>query len=247
MRTNGATRKTSVRIILIAAAMLAGAAYTLPAQQASTSGGKEITIEELFLKSVEMQILREKAISDDYEIKLSALDDLEKKIDSGSFKADDLQVEFVAEYLAMEGSGHITRQEGHQINDFPEVRRRAAALLGRLGTEEAKNALVRVLFIDQDPTVKSEAAYGLGVIGMNKDNEVVKALAFAYNREDPTRPDNNFGYALCLAMEKIVKKNPGSINDSDGFKMLVKIAQGNYLRTVKTKALQVLEELKAAR
>ena len=28
--------------------------------------------------------------------------------------------------------------------------------------------------------------------------------------------------------------------------MLVRIAQGNYLRTVKTKALQVLDELKTA-
>ena len=131
------------------------------------------------------------------------------------------------------------------MNDFPEVRRRAAALLGRLGTDDAKNALVRVLFIDQDPMVKAEAAYGLGVIGLNKDNEVVQALAFAYNREDPTRPDNNFGYALCLAVEKIAKKT-GGINEPRAYQMLVRIAQGNYLRTVKTKALQVLEELKAA-
>ena len=248
MAKNGTTRKSSRgRIIVIAAAFLAAAAVTLPAQQTGTAskGNKEITIEELFLKSVEMQILREKAFSEDYEIKLSSLDDLEKKIDSGSFKSDDQQVEFVAEYLALEGSGHVTRQEGHLMNDFPEVRRRAAALLGRLGTDDAKNALVRVLFIDQDPMVKAEAAYGLGVIGLNKDNEVVQALAFAYGREDPTRPDNNFGYALCLAVEKIAKKT-GGINEPRAYQMLVRIAQGNYLRTVKAKALQVLEELKAA-
>ena len=46
-----------------------------------------MTIEELFLKSVEMQILREKAFSDDYEIKISALDDLEKKVNDGSYKS----------------------------------------------------------------------------------------------------------------------------------------------------------------
>jgi HEAT repeat protein len=251
MGTNGTTRNAAIttrgRVLLIAAALLVGAVVTLPAQQTSSTsgGGKEITIEELFLKSVEMQILREKAFSDDYEIKLGALDDLEKKIDAGSFRADDAQVEFVAEYLSLEGSGHVTRQDGHQINDFPEVRRRAAALLGRLGTEQAKDALVRVLFIDQDPMVKAEAAYGLGVIGMNKDNEVVQALAYVYNKEDPSKPDNNFGYALCLAVEKIAKKT-GGIKDPAAYRMLVKIAQGNYLRTVKTKALQVLEELKAA-
>ena len=85
-------------------------------------------------------------------------------------------------------------------------------MLGRLGTEEAKNALVRVLFIDDEPMVKAEAAYGLGVIGLNKDNEVVQALAFVYNREDPTRPDNNLGYALCLAVEKIARR-PGGIKE----------------------------------
>ena len=93
--------------------------------------------------------------------------------------------------------------------------------------------------------VKAEAAYALGVIGLNKDNEVVQALAFVYNREDPTRPDNNLGYALCLAVEKIAKKT-GGINDPSAYQMLVRIAQGNYLRTVKTKALQVLDELKTA-
>jgi hypothetical protein len=251
MGTNGTTRNATLatrgRVFLIAAALLAGAVVTLPAQQtgSSSGGGKEITIEELFLKSVEMQILREKAFSDDYEIKLGALDDLEKKIDNGSYRSDDTQVEFVAEYLSLEGSGHVTRQDGHQINDFPEVRRRAASLLGRMGTDQAKDALVRVLFIDPDPMVKSEAAYGLGVIGLNKNNEVSQALAFAYSREDPSKPDNNFGYALCLAVEKIAKKT-GGIKDPGAYTMLVKIAQGNYLRTVKTKALQVLEELKAA-
>jgi hypothetical protein len=237
----------------MAAGLLAGTTFSLSAQQsgtkpaptpAPTSTSKEITIEELFLKSVEMQILREKAFSEDYEIKVSALDDLEKKLNDGSYTTTDQQVQFVLEYLALEGSGHITRESGHKTNDFPEVRRRAASLLGRLGTPEAKDALVRVLFIDSEPIVKAEAAYGLGVIGINKDNEVVDALAFAYNREDPTRPDNNLGYALCLAMEKIARKN-GGINDPAAYQMLVRIAQGNYLRTVKTKALQVLDELKA--
>lgn len=91
--------------------------------------------------------------------------------------------------------------------------------------------------------VKSEAAYALGVVGMNKDNEVVKVLAYALDREDPSKPDNNFAYAMALAIEKIVKKGQGA-TDAIAYKTLVKIAGGNYLRTVKTKALQVLEGLK---
>lgn len=223
-------------------------AFILPAQQAATaSANKEITIEELFLQSVEFQILREKAFSDDYDMKMSSLDDLEKKINDGSYKANAQQVEFVLEYLALEGSGRTTREGGRLVNNFPEVRRRSANMLGRLGTEDAKNALIRVLLIDDEPTVQAEAAYGLGVIGINDNNEVVEALAFAYNKVDPAKPDNNLGYALCLAIEKLAQKSPGGIKDPAAYQMLVKIAQGNYLRTVKTKALQVLDELKTSK
>jgi HEAT repeat protein len=238
----------TMKVIILAAVLVMGAA-ALFAQQASktaASSGKELTIEELFLRSVEMQILREKAFSEDYDTKMSALDDLDKKLADGSYQADDQQVEFVLEYLALEGSGRVTRVEGTQVNDFPEVRRRAANMLGRLGTDGAKDALIRVILIDKEPTVKSEAAYALGVIGKNPDNQVVQALAFAYNKEDPTRPDNNLGYAMCLAFEKLSQKSTGGIKDPSAYQTLIKIAQGNYLRTVKTKALQVLDELKNA-
>ncbi len=210
-------------------------------------GSREITIEELFLKSIEFQILREKAASDDFDIKMSALDDLEKKVGSGLSGSDTAQVEFVLEYLAMEGSGRISRENGRKVNNFPEVRRRAANMLGRVGTEESKDALIRVLLIDEEPIVKAEAAYALGVLGMNPNNEVVQALAFAYNREDPAAPDQNFGYAISLAIEKLAQKTPGGLKDPDAYRLLVKIAQGNYLRTVKMKALQVLDELKSAK
>jgi HEAT repeats len=214
--------------------------------QSGSQSSKEMTIEELFLKSIEFQILREKAASDDREIKISALDDLEKRIDAGVSSSDAPQIEFILEYLALEGSGRISRENGHQINDFPEVRRRAANLLGRLGTEEARNALIRVLLIDDEPMVKAEAAYALGNIGMNPNDETVQAINFAFNMEDPTQPDQNFGYAICLAIEKLAQKTPGGLRDPDAYRLLVKIAQGNYLRTVKAKALQVLDEIRGA-
>ncbi|HVP18781.1 MAG TPA: HEAT repeat domain-containing protein [Spirochaetia bacterium] len=244
-------------ILFLASASLAsaqnstqgGSASASPSgsQTASQPGSKEITIEELFLRSVEFQILREKAASDDYDIKMSALDDLEKKINAGVSGSDTAQVEFVLEYLAMEGSGRVVREAGRQVNNFPEVRRRAASLLGRVGTEESKNALIRTLLIDDEPMVKAEAAYALGNLGMNPGNQVVQAIEFAYNMEDPTAPDQNFGYAISLAIEKLAQKTPGGLKDPEAYRLLVKIAQGNYLRTVKAKALQVLDELKSSK
>ena len=240
-------RRAVLPVLVLILAFCIGPASLLSAQQAeSSTPQKEITIEELFLQSVEFQILREKAFSGDYDVKMSALDDLEKKVNEGSYKGNDQQIEFVLEYLALEGSARTTREAGRLVNNFPEVRRRAANLLGRVGTEEAKNALVRTLLIDEEPIVKAEAAYGLGVIGKNDNNEVVQVLTFTYNKEDQAKPDNNLGYALCLAVEKLAKKS-GGIKDPATYQMLVKIAGGNYLRTVKTKALQVLDELKSAR
>jgi HEAT repeat protein len=235
--------RKSVILCCAIVAVLAASAALLSAQEKKTAGSKELTIEELFLKSIEFQILREKAFSDDYEIKMNALDDLDKKLAEGSIGDNAAQVEFVLEYLAMEGSARRTREAGRLVNNFPEVRRRAANMLGRVGTEAAKDALIRVLLIDEEPVVKSEAAYALGVVGMNKENEVVKAISFVLDKEDPSQPDNNFGYAIALAIEKLAAKGQGA-TDPVAYKALVKIAQGNYLRTVRTKALQVLDQLK---
>ena len=234
-------RTSVVRYVIVA--VLVSLASVLPAQEKKAGASKEITIEELFLRSIEFQILREKAFSEDYEVKVSALDDLDKKISEGSIGDNTAQVEFVLEYLAMEGSGRTAREAGRLVNNFPEVRRRAANMLGRIGTEAAKDALIRVLLIDEEPMVQAEAVYALGVIGLNEDNQVVRVLAFALDREDPSRPDNNFAYALALAIEKLVQKQKG-VTDPAAYRTLVKIAGGNYLRTVKTKALQVLDQLK---
>lgn len=235
--------RKSVMLCWAIVAVLAASAAVLGAQEKKTAGSKELTIEELFLKSIEFQILREKAFSDDYEIKMNALDDLEKKLAQGSSGDTSAQVEFVLEYLAMEGSARMTRESGRLVNNFPEVRRKAANLLGKVGTEAAKDALIRVLLIDEEPVVKSEAAYALGVVGLNKDNEVIRAISYVLDKEDPSQPDNNFGYAIALAIEKLATKGQGA-TDPIAYKALVKIAQGNYLRTVRTKALQVLDQLK---
>ncbi len=217
--------------------------FLLFSQESSSKSKKELTVEELYLKNIEFQILKEKAFSNDRDMKLSALDDLEKKIDNGSVGPDDLDVEFILEYLAMEGITRKVIENKRLINYFPEVRRRACNLLGKIGGERAKNALIAVLMNDDEPMVKAEAAYALGVMGSNKNDEVVKALVFALDTQDPTRVDNNYAYAIILALEKIAKKNNG-IKNPEAYRALVKIAQGNYIRTVRNKALQVLDELR---
>ena len=207
---------------------------------------RELTVEELYLRDIEFQVLSEKAFSDSREIKLDVLDEIEGMIDEGTIDDPD-KVEFVLEYLGMEGTARRVRESARLINYYPEVRRRAANLLGRLGGERAKDALVSILLIDDEPMVKAEAAYALGLIGANNGNEVVRALLFTLENEDPQMPDNNLAYAVCLAVEKIVEANDGDLDSAayaDLARTLVRIAQGNYIKTVRRKALQTLEVLK---
>ena len=230
--------KIQKAFLLVFIMSLAGT-FLLGAQQDE----RELTVEELYLKNIEFQILREKAFADDRELKMLVLDDLEKMIDEGSVGEDDIQIELILEYLAMEGTFRRVLESKRLVNYFPEVRRRSANLLGRLGGEEAKDALITVLIKDNEAMVRAEAAYGLGVIGKNDQNKVVEALLYALEQENPELPDNNFAYAVCLALEKIAKASNG-IREPEIYRALVRIAQGNYIRTVKRKALQTLDEMK---
>ncbi|UCF98957.1 MAG: HEAT repeat domain-containing protein [Spirochaetaceae bacterium] len=231
---------SSIRAIFVVAGLVI--ASMLGAQATE----RELTVEELYLRDIEFQILSEKAFSDNREIKLDVLDEIEIMIEEGQVDDPD-KVEFVLEYLGMEGTARRVRENARLINYYPEVRRRSANLLGRLGGKKAKDALVSILLIDDEPMVKAEAAYALGVIGMNDGNEVVRALLYTLENEDPQMPDNNLAYAVCLAVEKIVEANDGELDSAayaDLARTLVRIAQGNYIKTVRRKALQTLEILK---
>jgi hypothetical protein len=230
-------RTFAATLLLLLAAALLGA-------QSAQTTGKELTIEEKFLqKSIELQVLKEQAFAPEYDSKMVALDDLAQKIGKGSLGTEADDVEFILEYLAMEGTSHTVREGLRLANYYPDVRRRATELLGKVRTERAKDALITVLLNDDEPMVKAQAAYALGELGMNDDNEVAAALAFAVDREDQTRVDNNWGYAMVLAFEKLNQKT-GGIKYPGAFRALVKISQGNYLATVRQKALQVLEAMK---
>lgn len=229
-------RRWAVRYALVLAAL--GVAALASAQ----GTGRELTVEELYLRDIEFQILREKAFSSDREIKLQVLDELEQTIQKGGVDDPD-KIEFVLEYLGMEGTSRRVRESARVINYYPEVRRRAANLLGQLGGEKAKNALIAIILADDEPMVKAEAAYALGVVGLNESNETVEVLLMTLERENPEMPDNNLAYAVCLAMEKIGEKNNG-IREPEAYRALVRIAQGTYIKTVKRKALQTLDVLK---
>jgi hypothetical protein len=91
--------------------------------------------------------------------------------------------------------------------------------------------------------VLAEAAYALGVIGINENNQVSRSLASVVLSQDAIAPDNNFAFASLLAFEKIAQSNSG-INDPLTYEAVIRVAQGSYIRSVRLKALEVLDLLK---
>jgi hypothetical protein len=208
---------------------------------------RELTIEELFLKNPALQIVKEEAATIDRDTKLLAITTIEDMLKKGAAKDDEVQLALILGQLTSEGTSVLVREEGRIINYYPEVRSQATRTLQFVKAPEAKaravQILVAVMLHDVEPVVKADAAYSLGVLGMNEDDVVVKAIAKAIESHDATGPNNNLAFAASLAFENIAKVNNG-IFDQSVFRALVKITQGNYSSPVRAKANEVLMKLR---
>ncbi len=209
---------------------------------AQSNDNKEKTVEELFLQNIQMTVIGEQALSIDRDSKLKALANIEDMIDSGKVNSEDSDVHAILDYLSMTGTGVKFRENGHVVNDYPEVRRRACEQLGKLGGEGAKDTLINILLTEKEPMVLSEAAYALGKIGINKNNQVSQALSYAILNQDILTPDNNFAFSVLLAFEKLAKANNG-LNDPVVLRAIIRIQNGNYIRDVKRKADELIDIL----
>jgi len=230
--------------------LLAFGFYT--AAQESGGSRRIPTVEELYLRHPSLAAVMEKATSTDRDTKLLALDDIEEMIETGNMGKDEGDgVYDMLTILSAEGTSTVRLENHRLVNNFPIVRRRAVELMGRMARESADDdrkqgaidSIILVLERDDEVMVKSEAAYALGVIGDDKDGKIVRMLAEIIARQSTVAPDNNFAYAVTLAIDKIAKENNG-IKDYRGYTALVTIMQGNYTRKVKDKAFEVLQSLK---
>ena len=239
----GDTMNRKIIVLLLFLSVVAGT--TVWGQNAAESREKTATIEELYLQSGDIMIMREMAFIDDRDMKLQSLKMIEESIKDGTFSTGDPGAHFVLDYLSEEGISRVIKENNRLVNYFPTVRRESCRLLGELGGENAKDTLINVLKVDDDPVVLAEAAYALGVIGIDEEGEASKAIGFALQRQDQLVPNDNFAHASLLAIEKLIEKN-GSVNNREIYSAVVQIAQNsNYIRPVKEKAYQVISLLRS--
>lgn len=226
--------------IRAAALFLAVIMVPLTAQEQS-----EATIEELYLQSaIKTQIIKAEAASPDRDMKMVALTDIREMVAEGSAR-DNPEILEVLGDLAGEGVTNIVREQGLVINDFPEVRREAAKILGEMGTPEAARELNTILLTDPEPMVMSEAILAISNISVDDTNARNRSMAAAIYRQTAVNKDNNFAYTYLQAVENVASRE-GGINDPMIFEEVAKIADARqgYNRVVRERAFRLLRELK---
>lgn len=204
----------------------------------------EQTIEELYLQSaIKTQIIKAEAASPDREMKMIALQDISRMVDEGT-AADNPEIMEVLGDLGGEGVTNVVREQGHVLNDFPDVRREAARVLGKLGTQEAARELNTILLTDPEPMVMSEAILAISTIEVEDKQSRNRSMAAAIYRQTAVNKDNNFAYTFLQSVENVASRE-GGISDPMIFEEVAKIADSRqgYNRVVRDRAFQLLRSL----
>jgi hypothetical protein len=231
---------TCVLLLLVGAAAFA---------QTPADSDRPSTIEDVFLRQqIEMQILSSQARSTDRENKLVALETVRKMYESGDLQAAPETFDIIT-MLATEGTSNQVRQAGRVINNYPVVRREAAALLGDIGGPRAQNVLLVMVREDPEPMVLAEAIYALGKIGPQDNSDMVADhIVYTLTRENAKiSPDNNLALATLLALGRLFDEgmefeDPDQLRDTVG--LIIDISTNyRYITMVRDRARDVLATL----
>jgi len=228
---------------LIIAAALAFLTVMVPAQTqtGASSNNREMSVEQSYLQeSIELMIIREQSRTDSRDMKMVALEYIGDAIDRGN-KSEDIRA--ALEYLSLEGVVNVARENGRVVNNYPDVRKAAATYLGKLGTTDAKDTLLKMVNGDNEPMVITEAIRSLGIIGTNNADEVTKTISWTVNRFHGLNPDNFMALSALDAFAKIAAANKG-IKDPAAVEIIIKIAEGPYITPVRNRARELLTELR---
>ncbi|MDR2738914.1 MAG: HEAT repeat domain-containing protein [Treponema sp.] len=207
----------------------------------SLVSAQEMSVEESYLEeSIENMIIREQSQADGRDMKLVALEYIAEAINHGNTSDD---VRNALEYLSLEGITNQTRENGRLINNFPDVRARAATYLGEIGTPEAKNTLLKIMLAESEPMVLTEAVKSLAKIGLNENEETANIISWVVTRFDGLNPDNLLALSALDAYEILAKKN-GGLKDPSAIRTILRIADGHYIKPVQDRARQLIFELR---
>ena len=224
------------RLLFLGAVFVAASAMVMA--QSRTSSDRELSVEQSYLQeSVELMIIREQSRAESRDMKLVALEYIGDAIGRGN-KSDEIRA--VLEYLSMEGVLNKTMENGRVINNYPDVRLRAATQLGQLGTPEAKDALIKMTRMDTEPMVITEAIKSLATIGLNDNDETIAAISWVVDRFNTLNPDNLMALIAVNAFEKFAAANNGILSEDARRTIYLIVNNGAYERSVRDRARQLV-------
>jgi hypothetical protein len=203
----------------------------------------EISVEESYLQeSVENMIIREQSRAESREMKMIALEYIGEALERGSRSEEIRQA---LEYMGLEGVLNQGRENGRLINNYPDVRRETAKYLGKMGTPEARDTLLRMIYYDNEPMVLQEVVKSLADIGLDDDGRTISTIAWILQKFDNTNPDNLLALSAIEAFERLGGSN-GGLKDPNAIQMLIRISEGPYIRPVQLRAKRALVNIRRA-
>ena len=180
------------------------------------------------------------AESDDYDNKLVALQYLQSAIEDGNESDAIIQA---LDKLAGEGLTNQTRKNGRLTNNYPEIRRQACLLMAKVPTEHSKNTLVSIAVADNEPMVIAAAVKSLGEIGINENDEVIEAIAFANRRNQVLNPTSSLALEVLTAYETLADKTENKKTMIDSIARIS--SDYHYVTPVRQKAFKLLKSISA--
>jgi hypothetical protein len=199
----------------------------------------ETSVENEYLNDMDGSVILSLANSDELDNKLVALQYLENAVEGGN--TSDAVVQGL-DQLAGEGINTQTRKNGRLMNNYPQIRREACLLLGKVGGEHSKNTLKNIAVADNEPMVQAAAIKSLGDIGINENDEVSDAIAYANLRNRVLNPTSSMAFETLDAFSKLAD---GTQNKRRMMDEIAAIAADNhYNQAVRKHALEVLKGMK---
>lgn len=205
---------------------------------AQSTARTETTVEQEYLSTVEDVIIKELALADDRDNKQVALQYIELAIDGGNTSPDILAA---LDSLAGEGIFSQSRTNGRLDNNYPDIRKSACDLLGKIKTPQSKETLMKIAIADNEPMVATAAIRSLGEIGLNQQDDVIDSISWTHKKFAALNPTSSLAWEVLIAFEKL----EGTVDEKGPMiQTISQIAVNNlYVTPVRTKALALLKKM----
>ncbi|MCX7786866.1 MAG: HEAT repeat domain-containing protein [Spirochaetes bacterium] len=183
-------------------------------------------------------LLMKQALLPNQSMKLQVLEELEMRLRTGTLSSGDRPALYILKRLAEEGV--TDRAPSGGARNFPEVRRKAAFLLGYLKGTEARSILQGILFQDPEPMVIAEAVHALRRQPPPLTLEESAGIVEIFSRHILPKQEANLAYATLL----LLREHPPNFDSpfsSELFSFVLRISDLPFPKEVRTLAREVIQ------